>query len=84
MGLNSTTKPGAQLTDRERQVLALLSTGRNSTQTAKHMDISPRTVQQYVQSARIKYGAETFAKLMYLHGYSDGYTEGLREAYRDA
>ncbi|HZD79136.1 MAG TPA: LuxR C-terminal-related transcriptional regulator, partial [Actinomycetota bacterium] len=45
---------GSQLTDREREVLALLTKGSTSLAIARTLQVSPNTVRTHVQSIRYK------------------------------
>jgi DNA-binding NarL/FixJ family response regulator len=51
--------PGRVLTDREREVLALLATGMTGEQAAKELFLSPETVRTHVRNAMRKLGANT-------------------------
>jgi DNA-binding CsgD family transcriptional regulator len=47
------------LTDREREVLALLATGMTGEQAAEELFLSPETVRTHVRNAMRKLGAKT-------------------------
>jgi DNA-binding NarL/FixJ family response regulator len=51
--------PGRVLTDREREVLALLATGMTGEQAAEKLFLSPETVRTHVRNAMRKLGAKT-------------------------
>jgi NarL family two-component system response regulator LiaR len=48
--------PGLDLTDRERQVLALMTEGLNNTQIAGRLTVSPSTIKSHVSSILSKLG----------------------------
>ena len=54
------------LTGREREVLALLTTGRRSKELALQLGVSPRTVQKHLQRiyAKLGVGGRTAAALI--------------------
>jgi DNA-binding NarL/FixJ family response regulator len=59
----------AELTPREREVLALLSVGRNSKQIARQLVISPRTVGTHIQHILSKLGVHNRAQAVAIaHG----------------
>lgn len=53
------TRPGVALTDRERQVLGLLSQGLTGSEVAARLFLSPATVRTHIQNAMRKLGART-------------------------
>lgn len=58
--------PKAQnLTSREREVLCLLSRGYTDKQTAKKLEISPRTVEAHINHSKQKLGAKTRSELIF-------------------
>jgi DNA-binding NarL/FixJ family response regulator len=52
-------RPGVALTDRERQVLGLLSQGLTGSEVAARLFLSPATVRTHIQNAMRKLGART-------------------------
>jgi DNA-binding CsgD family transcriptional regulator len=52
----------AQLTLREREVLELLASGRRYKEAAHELGISKRTVEEHLQRAQRKLGAETLTQ----------------------
>jgi DNA-binding NarL/FixJ family response regulator len=52
-------RPGIALTDRERQVLGLLSQGLTGSEVATRLFLSPATVRTHIQNAMRKLGART-------------------------
>ncbi|MBA2711593.1 MAG: hypothetical protein H0U57_13515 [Tatlockia sp.] len=52
------------LTSRERDILLLLSEGYTDKQTAKKLDLSPRTVETHINNAKRKLGIKTRAQLL--------------------
>ena len=57
---------GLPLTNRERQVVTLIALGRETTQIAGELHISPETVRTHVRNAMSKLGARTRAQLVAL------------------
>jgi PAS domain S-box-containing protein len=57
---------GLPLTNRERQVVTLIALGRETTQIAEELHISPETVRTHVRNAMSKLGARTRAQLVAL------------------
>lgn len=55
------TDPGRGLTDREREVLALLAQGRSNDAIAVALHLSGKTVRNYVSSLLVKLGADSRA-----------------------
>ena len=53
---NQPPSPGLDLTDREREVLALMVEGLNNTQIAGRLTISPSTVKSHVSNILSKFG----------------------------
>ena len=53
-----------QLTDRECQVVRLVGAGRSSKQIALELGIAPKTVESYVEHARLKLGAANRSHLI--------------------
>ena len=53
----------AKLTQREREVVALLAQGTRQAEIARRLCISPRTVEAHVRSARSKAGASSSFEL---------------------
>ncbi len=53
---NQTPAPGLDLTEREREVLALMVEGLNNTQIAGRLTISPSTVKSHVSNILSKFG----------------------------
>jgi len=51
--------PGLDLTDREREVLALMVEGLNNTQIAEELTVSPSTIKSHVSSILSKLGVTT-------------------------
>lgn len=60
------------LTDRERQVLALLADGRTAAAIARRLGVTPRTVGRITAAAYAKLGATTAAEAVAI-----GYRRGL-------
>jgi DNA-binding NarL/FixJ family response regulator len=58
-GLTEATRGAAQLTPRERQVLALAAHGRTSTAIGAQMHLSPKTVDTYRHRAMAKLGLDS-------------------------
>ena len=54
--VNQPTAPGFDLTDREREVLALMVEGLNNTQIAGKLTVSPSTVKSHVSNILSKFG----------------------------
>ena len=54
----------ALLTSRETQVVRLVGTGRSSKQIALVLGITPKTVESYVEHARLKLNAVNRSNLM--------------------
>jgi DNA-binding NarL/FixJ family response regulator len=54
----------AALTDREREVLALVAAGRSNDEIAGHFVLSPATVKTHVNRAMVKLGARDRAQLV--------------------
>jgi DNA-binding CsgD family transcriptional regulator len=52
------------LTARERAVIALIATGRETPQIAQVLGVSPATVRTHVRNAMVKLGARTRAQLV--------------------
>ena len=46
--------PSVRLTEREQEVLKLLSIGLSAKETAKILSITPRTVEQHIDNVRLK------------------------------
>jgi DNA-binding NarL/FixJ family response regulator len=61
----------AALTDREREVLALVATGLSNDDIADHLVVSPHTVKTHVNRAMTKLGAHDRAQLVIL-AYESG------------
>jgi two-component system response regulator DctR len=58
----------SELTDREREVLDHLLAGRTSKETAKALEISPRTVEAHRRNLLLKFGVSSAKGLMRLSG----------------
>ena len=56
--------PQAVLTDRETQVVRLVGSGRSAKQIAIVLGITPKTVESYVEHARLKLNAVNRSQLM--------------------
>jgi DNA-binding NarL/FixJ family response regulator len=54
----------AALTDREREILALVAVGMSNDDIARHLVLSPATVKTHVNRAMIKLGARDRAQLV--------------------
>jgi NarL family two-component system response regulator LiaR len=52
-------KPGLDLTEREREVLALMVEGLNNTQIAEKLTVSPSTIKSHVSSVLTKLGVSS-------------------------
>ena len=50
---------GRALTRRERECLALASTGKTDLEIGKTLSLSEKTVSTYIQRAKIRYGVDT-------------------------
>jgi DNA-binding NarL/FixJ family response regulator len=61
------------LTDREREMVALVATGRSNAEIAEHLTLSPLTVKTHINHAMTKLGARDRAQLVVL-----AYQAGLR------
>jgi len=61
------------LTDREREMVGLVATGRSNTEIAEHLTLSPLTVKTHINHAMTKLGARDRAQLVVL-----AYQAGLR------
>ena len=58
------TSRRADLTPRERDILAMYAIGLTARQVAARLSISPRTVEGYIQRIRAKFGAASRAQLV--------------------
>jgi PAS domain S-box-containing protein len=56
--------PGAQLTDREREVVTLIAMGRETPEIARELHISAATVRTHVRNSMAKLGVHTRAQLV--------------------
>ena len=66
------TNPGlAELTDREREILALIGEGLNNDEIGRHLYISPATARTHVSRAMTKLGARDRAQLVVI-AYQSG------------
>lgn len=54
------------LTERQRQVLEMISDGHTATSIGESLGISPRTVEVYVKDLKLKFGAENVSHLIKL------------------
>lgn len=54
-----------KLTAREREVLELVAQGHSSKEAAKQLGLSPVTVSQHIDSARLKLGARNRVQLIF-------------------
>ena len=61
------------LTEREREMVALVATGRSNIEIAEHLTLSPLTVKTHINHAMTKLGARDRAQLVVL-----AYQAGLR------
>jgi len=69
----------APLTDREREVMALVAEGLSNEQIATHLHLSPATVKTHVSRAMVKLGARDRAQLVVM-----AYESGLvRPGWKD-
>lgn len=57
-------QPKPILTQREAEVVRLVGSGRSSKQIALELGIAPKTVESYVEHARLKLGANNRSNLM--------------------
>ena len=57
-------KPQIHLTARDIQILQALCSGLNLTQTAYHLRINPKTVQNRLNNIRLRFNAQTREELM--------------------
>lgn len=55
----SRPKPGLELTERQRAVLALMVEGVNNTQIARRLAVSPCTIKSHVSSVLAKFGVSS-------------------------
>ncbi len=53
-----------QLTDREQQILELVSVGQSAKEIALEIDIAPRTVERHIENVRLKLSARNRAHLI--------------------
>lgn len=53
-----------QLTDRELQILELVSVGQSAKEIALEIDIAPRTVERHIENVRLKLSARNRAHLI--------------------
>ena len=56
--------PDTSLTRRERQVVGYLSKGMTSKEIARHLSLSPRTIEDYRTNLRKKFGARNTTELL--------------------
>jgi PAS domain S-box-containing protein len=63
-GPGATEEPGAQLSDREREVVTLIAMGLETPEIAGELHISPATVRTHVRNAMAKLGVHTRAQLV--------------------
>jgi DNA-binding NarL/FixJ family response regulator len=63
------------LTERERAVITLIATGRETREIAEALHVSPATVRTHVRNAMAKLGAHTRAQLVALVVAGDGALE---------
>ena len=52
------------LTDRERQIVELVSVGQSAKEIALGLDIAPRTVERHIENVRLKLSARNRAHLI--------------------
>lgn len=64
-------RPTVELTDRERQVLALMAAGRENTEIAEALFISPHTAKSHVSNILNKLGVGNRVQAV-VHAYRDG------------
>jgi PAS domain S-box-containing protein len=57
-------QPGAQLSDREREVVTLIAMGLETPEIARELHISPATVRTHVRNSMAKLGVHTRAQLV--------------------
>ncbi len=71
---------GRALSGRERQAVALLADGYSPKAAAHKMGVSPNTIREYLDRARVKFGAETLPQLCVIvsriSGHDDAETAG--------
>ena len=73
-GPRRTPRPGLErLTDREREMVAWVATGRSNDEIAAALIVSPATVRTHVSRAMLKLGARDRAQLVVF-----AYESGLR------
>jgi len=68
---------GEGLTDRESEILALITQGRSNAEVAAHTYLSPNTVKSYIRSAYGKIGAESRTQAV-LWGVEHGFVPDHR------
>jgi two-component system, NarL family, response regulator LiaR len=68
---NQPSAPGLNLTEREREVLALMIEGLNNTQIASQLSVSPSTIKSHVSNILAKLGvaSRTEAVTIALHSH---------------
>jgi DNA-binding NarL/FixJ family response regulator len=59
-----TTSPVERLSDRELEIFRLLGQGRTSSQIAKDLNLSLKTVQAYCARAKAKFGVDSLTELL--------------------
>jgi DNA-binding NarL/FixJ family response regulator len=72
----------ASLTDREREVLALVAAGLSNDEIAQHLVVSPATTKTHINRAMTKLGAHDRAQLVII-AYETGLVRPPEPAARD-
>jgi len=60
----SSARPAVDLTPREREVVQCLARGLTSKETARHLSLSPRTVEDHRSRLLAKFGVRNVASLL--------------------
>jgi PAS domain S-box-containing protein len=71
-------EPGAQLSEREREVVTLIAMGRETPEIARELHISPATVRTHVRNAMGKLDVHTRAQLVAVALCGEGFLHSKR------